>query len=77
MALVTKTISTYMLVKHSKNAKELSKKRQPVPLGGTIFQKEGVRVPEVPVTANKVKITISAKEIIQKMTLKVKPMTSQ
>ena len=46
-------------------------------MGGAIFQKEGVKVPEVPVTANKVNITISAKEIIQKMTLKVKPMTSQ
>jgi hypothetical protein len=46
-------------------------------MGGAIFQKEGVKVPEVPVTANKVKITISAKEIIQRMTLKVKPMTPQ
>jgi len=36
-----------------------------------------VKVPEVPVTANKTKISISAKETIQKMTLKVKPMTSQ
>ena len=43
-------------------------------MGRAIFQKEGVKVP---VTASKVKITISAKEIIQKMTLKVKPMTSQ
>jgi hypothetical protein len=43
-------------------------------MGGAIFQKEGVKVP---VTTNKVKITISAKEIIHKMTLKVKPMTSQ
>jgi hypothetical protein len=43
-------------------------------LGGAIFQKEGVKVQ---VTAGKVKITTGAKEIIQKMTLKVKPMTSQ
>ena len=47
-------------------------------MGGAIFQKEGVKVP---VTTDKVKITItitiSAKEVIQKMTLKVKPMTSQ
>ena len=43
-------------------------------MGGAIFQKEGVKVP---VTKNKVKITTGAKEIIQKMTLKVKPMTSK
>jgi hypothetical protein len=43
-------------------------------MGGAIFQKEGVKVP---VTTNKVKITISAKEVMQKMTLKVKPMTSK
>jgi hypothetical protein len=43
-------------------------------MGGAIFQKEGVKVP---VTSNKVKITISAKEVMQKMTLKVKPMTSK
>ena len=43
-------------------------------MGGAIFQKEGVKVP---VTTSKVEITISAKEIIQKMTLKVKPRTSQ
>jgi hypothetical protein len=45
-------------------------------MGGAIFQKEGVKV-KIPITTNKVKIPISAKEIIQKMTLKVKPMTSQ
>jgi hypothetical protein len=43
-------------------------------MGGAIFQKEGVKVP---VTANKVKITISAQRIIQKMTLKVKTIISQ
>ena len=43
-------------------------------MGGAIFQKEGVKVP---VTSNKVKITISAKEVMQKMTLKVKPITSK
>ena len=43
-------------------------------MGGAIFQKEGVKVT---VTNNKVKITISAKKVMQKMTLKVKPMTSQ
>ncbi len=32
---------------------------------------------KIPITTNKVKITISAKEIIQKMTLEVKPMTTQ
>ena len=45
-------------------------------MGGAIFQKEGVKV-KIPITTNKVKITISAKEIIQKMTLEVKPMTTQ
>ena len=45
-------------------------------MGGAIFQKEEVKV-KIPITTNKVKTTISAKEIIQKMTLKVKPMTSQ
>ena len=43
-------------------------------MGGAIFQKEGVKAPA---TADKVKITTSAEEIIQKMTLKVKSMTSQ
>ena len=49
-------------------------------MGGAIFQKEGVKEKvkvKIPITTHKVKITISAKEIIQKMTLKVKPMTSQ
>jgi len=43
-------------------------------MGGAIFQKEGVKVQ---VTTGKVKITTGTKEIIQKMTLKVKPMTSK
>jgi hypothetical protein len=43
-------------------------------MGGTIFQKERVKVP---VITNKVKITISAKEVMQKMTLKKKPITSK
>ena len=41
-------------------------------MGGAIFQKEGVKVQ---VTTSKVKITTDTKEIIQKMTLKVKTMT--
>jgi hypothetical protein len=41
-------------------------------MGGAIFQKEGVKVQ---VTAGKVKNTTGFKEIIQKMTLKVKTMT--
>jgi len=40
----------------------------------TFFQKEGVKVQ---VTTSKVKITTGTKEIIQKMTLKVKPMTQK
>ena len=44
-------------------------------MGGAIFQKEGVKVQKVQVTAGKVKITTGVKEIIQKMTLKVKMMT--
>jgi hypothetical protein len=40
MALVTKTISTYMLVKHSKNAKELSKKENLSPWGEPFFKKK-------------------------------------
>jgi len=45
-------------------------------MGGAILQKEGVKV-KIPTPTNKVKITISAKKIIPKMTLKVKTMTSQ
>jgi len=40
MALVTKTISTYMLVKHSKNAKELSKEENLSPWGEPSFKKK-------------------------------------
>jgi hypothetical protein len=40
MALVTKTISTYMLVKHSKNAKELSRKENLSPWGEPFFKKK-------------------------------------
>jgi hypothetical protein len=40
MALVTKTISTYMLVKHSKNAKELSKEENLSPWGEPFFKKK-------------------------------------
>jgi hypothetical protein len=38
MALVTKTISTYMLVKHSKNAKELSQEENLSPWGEPFFK---------------------------------------
>ena len=51
-------------------------------MGGAIFQKEGVKVQVTTgkvkitkVTTGKVKITTGTKEIIQKMTLKVKPTT--
>jgi|APCry1669189844_1035258.scaffolds.fasta_scaffold48697_2 hypothetical protein len=55
-------------------------------MGGAIFQKEGVKVQvttskvkittvKVQVTTGKVKVTTGTKEIIQKMTLKVKPTT--
>jgi hypothetical protein len=40
MALVTKTISSYMLVKHSKNAKELSKEENMFPWGEPFFKKK-------------------------------------
>jgi hypothetical protein len=40
MALVTKTISTYMLVKHSKNAKELSREENLSPWGEPFFKKK-------------------------------------
>jgi len=40
MALVTKTISTYMLVKHSKNMKELSKEENLSPWGEPFFKKK-------------------------------------
>ena len=57
-------------------------------MGGAIFQKEGVKVQvttskvkittvKVQVTTGKVKITTGTKEIIQKMTLKVKPTTQK
>jgi hypothetical protein len=40
MALVTKTISTYMLVKHSKNAKELYNEENLSPWGEPFFKKK-------------------------------------
>jgi len=40
MALVTKTITTYMLAKHSKNAKELSKDQNLSPWGEPFFKKK-------------------------------------
>ena len=40
MALVTKTISTYMLVKHSKNAKELHNEENLSPWGEPFFKKK-------------------------------------
>jgi hypothetical protein len=40
MALVTKTISTYMLVKHSKNAKQISKENKLPPWGEPFFKKK-------------------------------------
>ena len=55
-------------------------------MGGAIFQKEGVKAQvttskvkittvKVQVTTGKVKVTTGTKEIIQKMTLKVKSTT--
>jgi len=38
--LVTRTISTYMLVKHGKNAKELSEKEKLSPWGEPFFKKK-------------------------------------
>ena len=57
-------------------------------MGGAIFQKEGVKAQvttskvkitavKVQVTTSKVKIATGTKEIIQKMTLKVKTMTQK
>ncbi len=43
-------------------------------MGGTIFQKEGVRVK---ITPSKVKATAGTKEIDQKITLKVKTKTQK
>jgi len=40
MALVTKTLSTYMLVRHSKNAKEKSQKENLSPWGEPFFKKK-------------------------------------
>jgi hypothetical protein len=40
MALVTRTISTYMLVKHSKNGKEESKQEDLSPWGNPFFNKQ-------------------------------------
>jgi len=40
MALVTRTISTYMLVKHSKNGKEKSKQEDLSPWGNPFFNKQ-------------------------------------
>ena len=40
MSLVTKTISTYMLVKHSKNAKEISQEEKLSPWGEPFFKKK-------------------------------------
>ena len=50
-------------------------------MGGAIFQKEGVKIEvttgKVKVTTGKVKVTTGTKEIIQKMTFKVKTMTQK
>jgi hypothetical protein len=43
-------------------------------MGGAIFQKEGVKIE---VTTGKVKVKTGTKEIIQKMTFKVKTMTQK
>jgi hypothetical protein len=40
MSLVTKTISTYMLVKHSKNAKQISQEDNLSPWGEPFFKKK-------------------------------------
>ena len=40
MSLVTKTISTYMLVKHSKNAKQISQEDKLSPWGEPFFKKK-------------------------------------
>jgi hypothetical protein len=40
MALVTRTISTYMLIKHSKNGKEKSKPEDLAPWGNPFFNKQ-------------------------------------
>ena len=40
MALVTKTLSTYMLVRHSKNGKETSQKENLSPWGEPFFKKK-------------------------------------
>ncbi len=40
MALVTRTISTYMLVRHSKNGKEVSKPGNLSPWGNPFFNKQ-------------------------------------
>jgi hypothetical protein len=40
MALVTKTLSTYMLVRHSKNAKDKSQEENLSPWGEPFFKKK-------------------------------------
>jgi hypothetical protein len=40
MALVTRTLSTYMLIKHSKNAKEISQEEKLSPWGEPFFKKK-------------------------------------
>jgi hypothetical protein len=40
MALVTRTLSTYMLVKHSKNTKEISQEEKLSPWGEPFFKKK-------------------------------------
>jgi hypothetical protein len=40
MALVTKTLSTYMLVRHSKNGKETSQEENLSPWGEPFFKKK-------------------------------------
>ncbi len=47
-------------------------------MGGAIFQKEGVKIEvKIEVTTGKVEVTTGTKEIIQKMTFKVKMMTQK
>jgi hypothetical protein len=43
MALVTRTVSTYMLLKHNNNGKANPKNGRFLLVGRTIFQKEGVK----------------------------------
>jgi hypothetical protein len=62
MALVTKTVATYMFIKHNNGGKRNPWNRGFLLVGRTILQKEGVRMTtKAKVKMQKVKVKVKAK----------------